>query len=494
MFAPSHRLLTCLLVAAASATIPTRAHALAPTVREGPTVMEVPWSGESPAPVAPATAVEPPAPEPAVPERPVSSRPAPARPDTPVTTTPVTVAAPEGFARPPGEAERMAKRPLGPGITLEPGRGLSFGTADKRFSMTLNLAAQFLYTGRYTATNLEPPPMAHAGDQTFEIRRARAIFSGNVFTEHIKYYLQVQFSPRDLGLADGQAVRQSPVFMAWTAFDRFRDFTPQIGLFFINYSRQRVQPILKLQFIDFGLASSEFGLERDIGVDIGSKDLGGLGKLRYHLGLFMGDGTDFARPHDFGMTYVGRVEILPMGDFDDYVDADLARRRKPKLSIGVGYAYAHRDARNRAINGAAPTDGGTTDSNNLTADLMFKVAGLSMLGDVWLRHGRRDFGDALTTDDDGTMVPAARELPRNGVGWSAQGGFLLPRLPIEIGGRYSAIRSWGASSIQDRNEVGPAVSYYFAEHSVKLQLDHRHGWGEELLASETVRLQLTVSF
>jgi len=386
---------------------------------------------------------------------------------------------------------RVVEREITKGIVHKPGKGLSFGTADKRFSLTLNLAAQFLYTVNDTQPTPDGLPPT---TQTFEVRRARAIFQGNAFTEHMKYYLQLQFSPRDLGLTGG-TIRQSPVFMAWAAFDRFRDFTPQIGIFFINYSRQRVQPILKLQFIDFSLASSEFGLERDIGIDLGSKDLGGLGKLRYHIGAFMGEGTDFAKPNDFGMTYVGRLEVLPMGKFDDdYTDVDFLRRRKPKLSVGVGYAFAHKDARNKAINGAAPTDGGTTDSHNITADAMLKVAGVMLLGDVWYRRGRRRYGNAIVSDDDGNMMPAAREAPRSGIGWTAQGGFLIPRVAFEIGARYSGVRSIGPSSIRDLDEVGPAISYYFAEHSWKLQLDHAHGWGEGGVRTERIRLELTVGF
>jgi phosphate-selective porin OprO/OprP len=420
---------------------------------------------------------------------------------TPRATTTATTATPEpattavtpsaGFPPPPGEGERMAEREIAKGIVHKPGKGLTFATADKRFSLTLSFFMHFLYTVNDT---LPTPDGQQRTTQTFEVRRARTIFSGNAFTEHIKYYLHLQFAPRDLGIASG-SIRQSPIFQAWTAFDRFRDFTPQIGIFFINYSRQRVQPIPKLAFVDFSLASSEFGLERDIGIDIGSKDLAGIDKLRYHVGAFMGEGTDFAKPNDFGMTYVGRLEVLPMGLFDDdYFDVDFARRRKPKLSIGVGYAFAHKDARNRPINGAAPTDGGTTDSHNVTADVMLKVAGVSLLGDVWYRQGRRRFGNAVVTDDDGNTMPAPREAARSGIGWTAQGGFLIPRAPFEIGARYSGVRGLGESSIRDLDEVGPAISYYVVQHSVKLQLDHAHGWGEGGVRTERIRVQLAVGF
>ena len=477
-------------MASAIASLGTSALA-APSARGEPEVGAVPWNAAGP--LAPSEAVpddpvpDDPAPEPAAPQ---PAAPALA-PSTPAAKAPPATAAVEAYPRPKGEAERMAPRRLGNFATYTPGKGLGITTADERFSLTVSLGLEFLYT----ATDRRPQP---AGERrtihSFEVRRARFFLSGNVFSKNIKYYTQLQFSPRDLGLSDGQ-IRQSPLFMSWMAFDRLRDFVPQIGFFFIPYSRQRVQPVLKLQFVDFSLASSEFGLERDIGIDLGSKDLGGLGKLRYHAGVYMGDGNDFAKANDAGFTYVGRFEVMPMGDFDDYIDADLTRRKRPKLALGVGYAYANRDHRNKAINGVMPTDGGTTDSHNATADLMFKVAGVSVLGDFWFRQGKRRFGAATVTDDAGNITAAPREAPRSGIGWTGQAGWLIPRAPIEIAARYSGVRSMGTNtSLSDTDEVGPGLSYYFAEHAIKLQLDHAHGWAKAGVQTDRVRLQLTLSF
>lgn len=475
----------------------TTAHAAAaPPMdpRGEPDVVDVPWSGADAAPSASTTAAPAPVASSSATTPTPATTPSPAI-ATEVATPPATTKpAEEGYRRPKGEAERMAERKLGEHITYKPGKGITFATTDENYALTIGLGLESLYT----FTDRRPAPAGEKGSiNSFEIRRARLFLSGNVFTKHIKYYTQLQFSPRDLGLTDGQ-IRQSPVFMSWVAFDRIRDFVPQVGFFFIPYSRQRVQPVLKLQFPDFSLASSEFGLERDIGIDLGSKDLGGLGKLRYHVGAYMGDGTDFGKANDFGFTYVGRFEVQPMGDFDDYIDGDHARRRKPKLSIGVGYAYANKDHRNKPINGAAPSDGGTTDSHNATADLMFKVAGVSILGDVWFREGRRRFGSATVTADDGTVSPAAREKARSGIGWTGQAGWLLPRLPLEVAARYSGVRGLGSTSLVDTDEVGPGLSYYFAEHALKLQLDYANGWahpaGSDRTRTDRVRLQLTLAF
>lgn len=455
---------------------------------------------DAPLPDAPDPPLEPPPPdEPAPPREPEPVTPPrvdAAPPTPPARVVPSAAAAtpaePPSRLRPPGEVERMAERPLGSG-SFKPGKGITWQTADKRFSVNLGVVTQWLYT--FSDVN---PRVKNAQNtsQTFEIRRARFIIQGNVFTEHIKYYAQAQFSPRDLGIQDGK-ITQSPVFLWHTTFDRFRDFTPVVGVQWVPYSHQRVAPITKLQFVDFSLASQEFGLERDIGVQLMSNDLGGLGKLKYHLGVFMGEGVQFIKPTDVGMIYVGRFEVLPFGDFDDYPEVDFNRRLKPKMAISAGYAFDHGDRRNRPIPGAPGVGGtfadlGTMDAHNATADVIFKMAGFSFLGDFWFRYGKRHDGKAEdpTTGEDIEVEPA-----RNGIGGTTQAGFLIPRVPFEIAGRYSGVRPIGNNTnLVALNEAGPALSYYFYEHSVKLQLDYHHGWGDKNVRTDRLRLQLTVTF
>jgi len=395
--------------------------------------------------------------------------------------------------RPRREMEHMSAKPIGKGkVAYKPGKGIVFESDNGKYMLAMNIAAQFLYT-----VNDQTPIPADAKKRTtntFEIRRARAFFNGHVFSPHVKYWVQLQFAPRDLGLSDGK-ISQSPVFQWQATFDFLRDFTPQVGLNFIPYARQRVAPILKLQFVDNSIASYEYTLDRDIGINFMSKDVGGLGKLRYYAGVFMGEGPQFAKAVDFGLIYNGRIEVLPFGDFDDYAEGDHARLLEPKLSIGAAYAFADNDSRNRAL-GSAPTDGGTTDTHNATVDVVFKMAGFSLLADAYYRYGYRKYGSALLPpDENGVQNYAPTEAPRNGVGWTAQAGYLIPRVAFEIAGRYSGIRPVGDyTSTKRTDEAGPGLSYYFLEHSIKLQLDYMHIWSETGSRQDRVRLQLTLGF
>ena len=126
------------------------------------------------------------------------------------------------------------------------------------------------------------------------------------------------------------------------------------------------------------------------------------------------------------MLYCARFEVHPLGLFDNRIESDLARHQSPVLSISAGYAYLASAKGRRGILGSAPSDGGTTDYHNATADVSFKYRGFSVFGDFYFRQGERNYGDATVLDPDtGTLVPAELEDARNGIGWNGQVGYLL---------------------------------------------------------------------
>ena len=189
--------------------------------------------------------------------------------------------------------------------------------------------------------------------------------------------------------------------------------------------------------------------------------------------------------------YLGRIEILPLGMFNDYSEADLERLATPGLSIGVGYAFAPNARETRVNQSGAPDDGGTTDYHSLAADVSFKYLGISLLAELFLRRGTRQRGDAV--DDLGVAIPV--EAARKGYGWYTQAGYLLPRLPIEVSARYGQVRSQGQSSIGDANEAGFGASYYFAGHPYKIQADAFRLWGDDFSDGTTrARVQVQLGF
>ena len=390
---------------------------------------------------------------------------------------------PDRFYPPAREHLLLAPAIVGAGpLQFTPGKGLEVKSKDGRYSLSLSLRTGFMYSGRRQA--------GAAYDHAFEIRRLRLLFSGNVFSKSIKYFVQLAVAPRELNFVDGTA-RNGPLLDNYVVFDRLRDANLRIGLYRVMYTRERNIADINPLLIDRSLANAEFNVDRDIGLDVRSEDVGGLGKLRYYAGVFMGDGRDQNRFSDPGLMYTARVDFLPFGLFDDYEASDQTRLRRPRLGLGFAYAFNDRARNDRGVLGSPPSDGGTTDYHNLTTDMVFKWAGFSLDAAFLWREGRRDPG--LAVDDMGAPLPV--EAARNGHGWMVQAAFLIPRTGLEPALRTSGIRGLGLTSMPDRNELGGGLNYYFAGHNLKLQLDYFRTWdrGAADLAGDLVRLQLQVA-
>jgi phosphate-selective porin OprO/OprP len=373
---------------------------------------------------------------------------------------------------PPGESEHMAKQPLdAEGAHFKPGTGLVLKSRDGRFGLATRPRVQLRYT-------FENDHEAHETGHSFQIRRARLQFKGNAFGKHNKYKVEFAFSPKDLGMKEGNPTK-TPVLTWYAEFDYLRDLTFKVGQYKIPYSRQRVVSSGDLEMVDRALGNNEFNLDRDIGLEFLSKDIGGLDIFRYHAGVFMGEGRDaFETQTDFGLHYLARVEVLPMGGASkkwDYSEADLDRLAKPRLSLGVAYSFIDNAKKDRGINGSTPSDGGTTDYQNLTADFVFKVAAFSLSGEFYWREGKRNLGDAVVMDEMGNETEAPKTPTRDGVGYFVQAGYLIPRLPLGVAARWSQVIGLGSgneNSLTDGEEVGGAFSYYIAQHPLKLQIDY----------------------
>lgn len=379
------------------------------------------------------------------------------------------------------------------------GKGFTVASKDGRFSLNIRGRAQVRY-------DLEHPNLPDQSiQQTVMIRRLRLQFQGNVFSPHVKYYLQFGFSPRDMtnDLPDDIGKRLSPLRDARIEFDRLRDFNVWAGQMKVPFSRQRVVSSAHLNMVDRSLVNSEFTLDRDIGVAVLSKDVGGLGgRLAYYAGVFMGEGRNAFKLNDTGMLYVGRVEVLPFGKFDDYTEGDVARSKTPGLSIAGAYAFQDRAHALKGVIGDPPADGGTTDFHHVNADIFFKWRGVSLTSAFHLRKAiARRSGGAV--DDTGDPIPT--ELARQGMGWLGQLGWVVPRIPLEIVGRYAFVRNtYGAtSSMRDADEAGGGLNYYFVGHDLKLQFDYFRVWDESMGATaaqraangvDRVRLQIQLYF
>jgi phosphate-selective porin OprO/OprP len=440
-------------------------------------------------PVAPAAAAAPSAaPAPPPPAEPPSQT-SPVRP----IAEPPRSAADNGAPVPEGERERMARRTVGAGgITFSPGEGLTIESTDHQFSVGLGFRFQLLYT------LLSEDPANHTTDQSLQIRRARAQLMGHVFGEHNKYRLELAISPSDVAMTN-QGVGTSPLLEAYTEFDYLRDLTIRAGQFKVPFDRMRVTSDMARQLVDYSGVTGEFSLDRDIGVALKSSDLFGAGFLRYQAGVFSGKGRNSFAPINLGLMYLGRIEVLPLGVFDDYTEGDF-QRTGPRLSVGAAVARIVGAVRDRGTTGNPPIDiGGKTDFNLAEIDGVFKVRGFSALGGFYYRHGDRAAGDLVDASGKPIVDASGKAITkpsssRDGTGVVAQAGYLLPRLPFEIAGRYASTKGSTEplhNGLKDSTELGGGLNYYFAQHQLKLQTDYFRIYSHDLSDGyNQVRLQL----
>jgi phosphate-selective porin OprO/OprP len=381
-----------------------------------------------------------------------------------------------------------------------PGKGLELNSKDGRFRLVTRVRGQFLYQADDNFVEEDERELVHG----FLLRRARLTFSGFMFGEHNNFKMELALSPRDLGFTDlsgGQnppmtnrdnVATLSPLLDLYMEFDYLRDLTLVVGQYKVPFNRQRVISSGDLMLVDRSIVNSEFNVDRDIGLDLRSKDLFGLGLLRYYAGVYTGGGHSSYALGAPGLMTLARVEVLPLGLFDDYSEADVKRSPKPGLSLGVAFAHIENARGTRGILGRTPRDQGTTDYNVFTADAMFKWRGFSAQSELVVRRGSRNPGGAVNTDGS----PIATEAARNGYGWFLQAGYLLPTPNLEVSARYSIVRAADSdTSLTDGNEAGLGVSYYFHGHAFKLQGDYFRLWEEDFNeGNNQIRVQLQTAF
>ncbi|MGE3669768.1 MAG: porin, partial [Polyangiaceae bacterium] len=339
----------------------------------------------------------------------------------------VSTLTPSAFAQssdlqPESEKAALEPRPV-EGVEFKPGKGLSAASSDGDFSIHLGLRNQFRAT-----IEKEHPEEGDTPDATlgFQIRRSRLSIKGNAFDKKTKYEFQLGLASKDVN-AGAAGPTTSPLLDAVVKFEQLRDLSLRVGQYKAPYLREQIMSDGKLELVDRSLLNSRFTVDRDIGLDFYSNELFGLEQLHYNLGVFTGEGRNSFQQQSFGLMYLARVEVLPLGDFDGLSEGDF-ERSAPKLSIGAAYGYHSRAQFSGGTRGGAFGDGGTANYKLATADMMFKTMGLTLIGAVAWREGNR----AVGTIPDPTSGMVEEEAPSNGWGFFAQAGYLIPTTGFDI--------------------------------------------------------------
>lgn len=328
-------------------------------------------------------------------------------------------------------------------ITTKKGTGLTFSTIDENYKLRLRLAGQF------QTSVLESDG---ADDSlSFEVKRARLQFDGNVFRPWFKYFVQIDLV-NDVGELDGSLLDLRFDFAYNQAF------VPRVGQYRVPFNREELTPTFAQQLVDRSSLNAEFEYDRDIGIGAWGK----IGKWFYYQGgIFQGEGESSVDTDDFGLLWALRVQVSPFGE-DQSVSVNFAK----DWSLAIGFSIAGINVENGSdseLGGArfsAFGDGVNSGQVvSLTSDISLKNQRFNIEGEY---NGRFTDPDGLKSIyDHGARIQA--------------GLFLIPKI-LEVAGRFNFINYDSSVGTQDITyEFTPGVNYYLSkDHRWKIQFDYTY--------------------
>jgi phosphate-selective porin len=377
-------------------------------------------------------------------------------------------------------AEASARQTPTPSTTTaEFGKGLQAHSADGLFSVQMRVRAQL----RYTATRDDEDDWPAS---EFLIRRMRLLFRGRFFHPTLDYYVQLGFAKDDT-----EPDLRLPLRDAYVTWSPLRDLGVRFGQMKVPFALQRRVSSGSLQFPDRSLVTSELNLDRDTGLVLGSNDLGGFdGLLGYQVGVFGGDGRNRSYG-DPGVLGVARLQLKPLGAFDELIESDFGHSPKPRLLLAVNAAWNSGSRRAQSTLGTAFQQA-RFDYKHLGADALFKLRGLSLQAEWLWREADRDV--SVVTQKDGSQLT---ERSRSAWGLYGQAGYAFSRR-WEVVGRYGTMHPLHAVAAHAKDlrqqEAGVGVNWYGAGHDFKVQTDVFRLAGDDLGGAGEWQLRTQTQF
>lgn len=341
--------------------------------------------------------------------------------------------------------------------------GISFYTNDSTSKVNL----RFRIENQAVMTSADDD-ITNVASTEIGVRRARIRLGGYLFDPRMFYVFHISFARGDLELADQGFPNIIRDAVAGWQFNP--DLQVSFGLAKLPGNRQRVISSADMQYIERSIVNSNFTLDRDAGVFANYRVW--LGDIPIWLkgAVTSGDGRNQGKIVGDGIAWTGRIEVLPLGAFTkggDYVEGDIFREQKPKLSIGFSANANNRGTRTRGTLGTNLYE--QRSSTTLYADALFKYNGFAAYGE-W---AKRSCDNPITTSADGKNTAAVVV----GSGYMGQASYILP-FDLEFGARYAsvtpdAIMAGQVGGIKENTISGLAV-YHIKGHRIKLMTEVMH--------------------
>jgi phosphate-selective porin OprO/OprP len=356
-------------------------------------------------------------------------------------------------------AEQISAQNKTPFLSYSKGLGIS--TPDSAYSLNFRFRMQSRFLMNTESEESLTPASFEA-----RVRRMRLSFNGHVYNKKLSYYIQLSFSRGDMDwdMNDASKINTSVNIVrdAVIYYQANKGLQLGFGQTKLPGNRQRVVSSNSQQFYDRSAANATLTNDRDFGFFINYKmNVGKTMKVNSKSALTSGEGRNNSISNG-GLAYTSRLEFLPFGEFTDggdYYEGDLAREKKPKLSIGLTYSLNDMSER---VGGQTGKDlYGKRSVQNYEADLLLKYRGFAFQTEYMLRN---------TADPITKNLTASRAI-FTGDGINTQISYCFPSM-YEIALRHTLLtpsRQLGNQKMYQINDFGIGLNKYLVKHKVKLQ-------------------------
>jgi Phosphate-selective porin O and P len=343
--------------------------------------------------------------------------------------------------------------------------GLVIRSPNNQFLLVPGLRLQGVYGADLAARG--PADDARPDSSAFALAHAELLFEGHAGSPHFEYRLELDFAETTPGIA-------KDAFVQW----RFaRAIALRVGQFKVPFGLETQYWNALLEFVDVARATAAFSLDRDVGVMLVGRPLGG--RLQGYLAATNGPRTpcprnvDGLRCDQIDLAYAARVVAAPFGPLPA-VEGDLVGERHPLLSVGASGAYlllpTDVRARTGVTNAPIDVDGNGRVDNVGVLQGAFELRALFRGASVQAEwFGRREHPGAAVPD-------------RSYWGAYAQAGYFVLPHRLQVVGRvgrtdlplYGALATDRLLQGTRTTEESGGLSAYLRGHDVKLQLNYTH--------------------
>jgi hypothetical protein len=312
----------------------------------------------------------------------------------------------------------------------------------------------------YAGALVDPGPGQKSAPDTstFLVQHAELFLEGNTFRRLIEYRFQVDF-------AEAQILKDA--FLQWRHGNWI---AVRVGQYKVPFGFQRYLRSTYYDFVDRSETMNAFSLERDVGVMILGRPLGG--RLQYQLAVTNGAGAGKLNDNR-DLAYTARVVAAPWGGLPDS-EGDLVGQRRPLLSVGAAgyFNLAPTDVVARTGNPQANTDldnDGRVDNVSIWqggVELRVHFRGAALQAELFRRLEHPGAGVADRTFS-GAYLQASYFVVPHFLALDAR----VERTDLPLYGATLAQRKASGDHI-DGQTAG--VSAFLRGHDLKIQADYTH--------------------